>query len=253
MYERNFLYISSDQQTKMGTTKVLLGGAGLGSVIAEAALRLGFKRLVLIDGDSVEKSNLNRQNYTIEDIGVSKVEALRKRLLQIDPEAKIDCHHVFLNQENLHHYIKDCDIAINAIDFTSEAPFLFDKICQQEGIPVLHPYNFGWAGCVYVMTPQSRQLYELSEQFQSFEFVIANHTIQYLEQNTSLELDWLYDFISQYQHYKHLSPSQLAVGSWLVGGMVANLLFCLTNGIEVKTFPEPYFLSSRGDKNHAAG
>ena len=89
MYRRNYLYINSGNQEKIKNYRVLIGGCGLGSVIAECALRLGFENICIIDGDKVELSNLNRQNYTYNDIGKFKVDALKARLLQINSHAKI--------------------------------------------------------------------------------------------------------------------------------------------------------------------
>ncbi len=63
----------------------IFGGAGIGSIIAECALRMGFETITIIDGDKVEKSNLNRQNYRLEDVGNYKAESLAKRLLSINP------------------------------------------------------------------------------------------------------------------------------------------------------------------------
>lgn len=62
MYRRNFLYISEANQKRIKNFRIFIGGCGLGSVIAECALRLGFENLTVIDGDKVELSNLNRQN-----------------------------------------------------------------------------------------------------------------------------------------------------------------------------------------------
>ena len=69
MYSRNRIYIKPDEQEKIKHFRVLLGGAGIGSIIAECALRMGFETITIIDGDKVEKSNLNRQNYRLEDVG----------------------------------------------------------------------------------------------------------------------------------------------------------------------------------------
>ena len=62
-YSRNRIYISDEEQEKIRNVRILLGGAGIGSVIAECALRMGFEDIVIVDGDKVELSNLNRQNY----------------------------------------------------------------------------------------------------------------------------------------------------------------------------------------------
>ena len=58
-YERNRIYVSEIEQQQIKDFRILLGGAGLGSNIAETALRLGFECITIVDGDRVEESNLN--------------------------------------------------------------------------------------------------------------------------------------------------------------------------------------------------
>ncbi|TGX79503.1 hypothetical protein E5358_14850 [Palleniella muris] len=67
-YSRNRIYVNAEEQKKVRNTRILLGGAGIGSIIAECALRFGFENITIVDGDKVELSNLNRQNYTEGDI-----------------------------------------------------------------------------------------------------------------------------------------------------------------------------------------
>ena len=80
-YSRNRIYVSDKEQLRIKDFKIVLGGAGIGSIIAECLLRFGFDTLTIVDGDIVEESNLNRQNYTYNDIGVSKVKALKKIMM----------------------------------------------------------------------------------------------------------------------------------------------------------------------------
>ena len=75
MRERNYPYILKEEQAVLMRTTVALAGLGIGSVIAETLVRMGVGRLILVDGDTVELSNLNRQNYTRAQIGSTKVEA----------------------------------------------------------------------------------------------------------------------------------------------------------------------------------
>lgn len=82
-YARNRIYISDKDQAKIKDFRVLLAGAGIGTNIAETLLRIGFETITLVDGGVVEESNLNRQNYTGEDVGKLKVEALKKRLMRL--------------------------------------------------------------------------------------------------------------------------------------------------------------------------
>ena len=69
---------------------ILFGVGGVGSWCAEALVRTGLKHLTIVDGDVVQESNVNRQlPATRETIGQPKVEALKARLLTINPEAEI--------------------------------------------------------------------------------------------------------------------------------------------------------------------
>jgi len=243
MYRRNFLYISKSNQEKIKNFKILIGGCGLGSVIAECALRLGFETLTVIDGDKVELSNLNRQNYTQNNIGRFKVEALKERLLAINPSAIITATPNFLTEGNIvEHINENYDLAINTIDFTSDMPFLFDDICCDANIPVLHPLNLGWGASVIVINQKSRKLRELHQSFEGFELHMAQHIQKELEQN-KLAPDYLKKIIEKYSEVKNdvESPPQLSVGSFLVASMCARLMYNFCVGKDVNTFPEVYF------------
>ena len=117
-YSRNRLYITGEEQDKIKTTPILLAGSGIGSNIAECALRFGFEDITVVDGDVVELSNLNRQNYTEENISENKAEALCNRLKAINPAADIKFHSEFITPENIDEIVDNCQIAINALDFT---------------------------------------------------------------------------------------------------------------------------------------
>ena len=54
-YDRNRLYITEEEQQKIRDTKIVFGGAGIGSVIAECALRFGIENITFVDGDKVEE------------------------------------------------------------------------------------------------------------------------------------------------------------------------------------------------------
>ena len=84
-YSRNRLYVTEEEQNQIKDIPILLAGSGIGSNIAECALRFGFENITIIDGDVVENSNLNRQNYTFYDISEYKAETLYNRLKSINP------------------------------------------------------------------------------------------------------------------------------------------------------------------------
>jgi len=242
-YDRNRLYITDEKQKKIKEVKILFGGAGIGSIIAECALRLGFERMTIVDGDKVEESNLNRQNYTNADVGKYKAEALCKRLLKINPKAEISCRKEFINKDNVHDIIEGHDIAINALDFQSDIPFVFDRICSEKGITVLHPYNFGWAGFLTIVKPDGYQLKELSEDYQGFELKVAEFVARY-NSFWNIEKEWLRDIINKYKMEKEiLPPPQLSVASWLAAGLCVNAMFDIAIGKKVLYFPKFYLTS----------
>ena len=78
---------------------------------------------------------------------------MAERLQSINPDAQIDFHTEFLTPNNIEEMLNEHDVAINALDFKDKTPFVFDEICKERKIPVLHPYNFGWAGFVYGCRP----------------------------------------------------------------------------------------------------
>ena len=245
MYRRNYLYISEKDQRKLADCRLFIGGCGLGSVIAECALRLGFENICIADGDKIELSNLNRQNYTHNDIGKFKAEALHSRLIKINPYAKIKAISEFLTKDNITDYLKfGFDIAINTIDFTSDIPFLFDELCRINNIPVLHPLNLGWGASVIVIDQQSRRLSELQTEYEGFELVMARHIIDQLEQENQVP-DYLTDVVTQYSSVMRpgISPPQLSAGSWLVASMCTTIMHRLYLKKNIKVFPEIYFES----------
>lgn len=240
---RNRLYISPEEQALIKKTPILLGGAGIGSAIAECLLRLGFETLTIIDGDVVELSNLNRQNYTEHNIAQPKVEALKERLLAINSQAKITIHNCFLTPENVGDFISDHKIAINALDFTSDVPLIFDSICQQKNIPVLHPYNLGWGALVLVIS-DDEGLEVLKKPDEKFSEVnVVDYVLEYMRYWENPQ-KWLEEILDKYKkENKNLSPPQLPIASWLVAGICTHIAFDIATNAPVKTFPEFYLTS----------
>jgi len=245
-YDRNRIYVSTDEQKVLRNYKLFLAGCGIGSVIAECALRMGFENIVLADGDIVEITNINRQNYSSSDIGRKKVDALKSRLLNINPEANISIYANFLKIEtDIDNLIKDCHVAINALDFQSKTPFLFDKCCRKKNIPVIHPYNIGWATLIYIIEPDGPDLSIVSSDNNAFEIRIVRYL---LEKSSDPSNGWIDKFLDDYENEKEkMSAPQLSIASWLAAGLCVDLLYRLATNRKVKGFPEYYLTSVRSD------
>ena len=127
--------IGADALARVKQKKVLLCGCGgVGSFVAEALCRSGLGHITLLDYDLVEPSNLNRQLMsTKENIGMIKVEALKRRLEEVS-DTVVDTIRIFID-ENFE-LDKDYDYVIDCID-TLTAKFTLVKKCHEKGIPVL--------------------------------------------------------------------------------------------------------------------
>ena len=94
----------------------IAGAGGLGSNIAVSLARAGIGKLIVADFDKIEPSNLNRQHYFLDQIGMPKVIALLENLNKISPFTKYQVHEIKLNEENIPFLYKDVDIMVEAFD-----------------------------------------------------------------------------------------------------------------------------------------
>ncbi|WP_425447192.1 sulfur carrier protein ThiS adenylyltransferase ThiF [Dethiothermospora halolimnae] len=92
------------------------GLGGLGSNIAISLARLGVGKLLLVDFDVVEPSNLNRQQYYIEHIGMYKTDALKDQLNKINPFIEVETKNAYLDQSNIKSVFQKVDIVVEAFD-----------------------------------------------------------------------------------------------------------------------------------------
>ena len=95
MFSRSIALLGEKSMTLLQSKRVILFGiGGVGSWCAETLIRTGLIHLTIVDGDDVQPSNINRQlPATQTTLGMPKVEALKKRLLEINPAAKIEAVH----------------------------------------------------------------------------------------------------------------------------------------------------------------
>ncbi|KOF56749.1 thiamine biosynthesis protein ThiF [Clostridium sp. DMHC 10] len=94
----------------------IAGLGGLGSNAAVSLARVGVGKLLLVDFDVVEPSNLNRQQYFIKHIGMKKVEALKEVISWCNPFVEVDTLDTFINKNNAVDIFKNVDIIIEAFD-----------------------------------------------------------------------------------------------------------------------------------------
>ena len=136
--EENFLKLKS-------STVAIFGVGGVGSFTVEALARSGVGHLILIDKDNVDETNINRQIHALNStIGKSKVEIMRQRIFDINPNAKVDAIQKFyLPNENAEEFfICGCDYVVDAID-TITAKINLVVECQRRKIPIISSMGAG--------------------------------------------------------------------------------------------------------------
>lgn len=159
--DRNHHIIPEDLQKKIKETRLLFIGCGLGSQTAILAVRAGFENIILCDGDAVEESNLNRQEFFTEDIGVNKAEAVKKHLLEINPNCKISAINRFIESaDEAKELISQNDIIFNMSD-PKEIFYEINNMAQEQDKLVLYPLDLGYDSYVLAFDKSSPKVEEI--------------------------------------------------------------------------------------------
>ncbi len=113
------------------TSVAIAGLGGLGSNVAISLARLGIGKLLLIDFDIVEPSNLNRQQYFINHLGMKKTNAMKQLISKINPYVKIETKDVFINKSNVMEILKDVNIIVEAFDNPISKATLINTVLEK--------------------------------------------------------------------------------------------------------------------------
>jgi len=108
----------------------IAGVGGLGSSVAVALARVGVGRLMIADFDVVEPSNLNRQQYFIDQIGSYKVEALASNLRRINPYVTVEAYRELLGPENIPVIFSECSVVVEAFDRADMKAMLVNTVLE---------------------------------------------------------------------------------------------------------------------------
>lgn len=142
---RTSLILGKERLKKMQNSKVTVVGLGaVGSYVVEGLARAGVKHLRLVDFDTVEESNINRQLYALDStIGLPKAELAKKRVLDINPKIKVEAFEMFADDKT---YDKILDnkpnLVIDAIDSLTPKTQLLAKL-YEKAIPVISSMGAG--------------------------------------------------------------------------------------------------------------
>lgn len=137
LFNRAELLLGSDvMEAVVGTRAIVFGVGGVGSWCAECLVRSGVGKLTIVDFDRVCVTNINRQLMaTTKTVGQVKVEVLKNRLLEINPDAEITALQKIYDQETADEFdLNQYDYIIDAIDSLKDKALLILRACQTRAV-----------------------------------------------------------------------------------------------------------------------
>ena len=144
-FSRTELLLGKEALDKLAGSRVAVFGiGGVGGYVCEALVRSGIGEFDLIDDDKVCLTNLNRQIIaTRKTIGKYKVEVMRDRILEINPDAKVNVHKCFFLPENAEEFpFDEYDYIVDAVDTVTAKIALVMK-AQEMQIPIISSMGAG--------------------------------------------------------------------------------------------------------------
>jgi sulfur carrier protein ThiS adenylyltransferase len=146
------------QKKFLNSTVAICGLGGLGSNIAISLTRVGIGKLILIDFDKVDITNLNRQQYKMSQLGKYKTESCLENLRDISPYTETIIHTVKLTEENIPELLITADIICEAFDKADQKAMLVNTVL--ETFPDKYMLSgTGMAGFGSANTIQSRRVF----------------------------------------------------------------------------------------------
>ena len=138
-FSRTEMLLGEEAMEKLKKSKVAIFGiGGVGSYVVEGLARSGIGEFILVDKDEVSETNINRQIIaTTKTIGMDKVEVAKERILEINPEAKVEVFKEFYSKENSDKILNSSiSYVIDAIDTVTAKITLIEE-CKKLNISVI--------------------------------------------------------------------------------------------------------------------
>ena len=161
-YSRHILLaeVGVEGQERLMEGRVLVVGAGgLGSPVALYLAAAGVGVVGIVDNDTVDRSNLQRQiAHTTADIGQPKVESAARAMRAINPEVQVVTHHCFLDASNVRQLVRQYDFVIDGAD-NFPTKFLVNDACLLEGVPFSHGGILRFTGQTMTVLPGKSACY----------------------------------------------------------------------------------------------
>lgn len=155
-FQRNLGVFTPEEQARIKNAKVLIiGSGGIGGVVALALARSGLEHLVLMEHDTYQPSNMNRQITCYADtLGVNKAASVRDSILKINPEADVTVYERALQPDEIDEVMKLADVIMPAADDWALSIVMLGA-AKELGKPAVMAYPVGALGRTCTFLPDS--------------------------------------------------------------------------------------------------
>ncbi|MBQ2665739.1 HesA/MoeB/ThiF family protein [Methanobrevibacter sp.] len=162
MLTRQMPLVSRDEQEKFRNAAItVIGCGGIGGLAIEMLARMGVGKLVLVDEDSFDLSNLNRQTLSeYANIGGSKSEAAAEKVRKINPHVSVVSWDEHVDESNIDRLIEDSRIVIDALDNVLTRVIVSRK-AREYKIPFIHGAVHGTLGQITTFLPNTTSYEEM--------------------------------------------------------------------------------------------
>jgi molybdopterin/thiamine biosynthesis adenylyltransferase len=165
MVSRQMSIVSKSQQEKLKNSKItVIGCGGIGGAAIEMLARMGVGNLQIVDKDSFDVSNINRQLMSsFYSVGKSKTQVTEDTIQSINPFIKVESFEGELNESNVEKIVAGSDLVIDALD-NLVSRIILSRCARELEIPFIHGAIHGTMGQVTVFnneTPSYEELFKL--------------------------------------------------------------------------------------------
>lgn len=162
MITRQMPLVDKSEQEKFKNTKItVIGCGGIGGQTIEMLARMGVGKLVLVDEDVFDLSNLNRQTLaTTDDLNKPKSEVAKNKVESINPYVEVTSYNEHVNEENIDEIIGDSSIVVDALDNVLTRVIVARK-ARELKIPLIHGAIHGTLGQVTVFLSNTKSYEEM--------------------------------------------------------------------------------------------
>jgi molybdopterin/thiamine biosynthesis adenylyltransferase len=247
---RNRGYVSDEVQARIRATTLLVAGCGIGSSQAICAARMGFERFVLVDGDTVDAHNLNRQFYDFADVGRPKVQALRDAILRINPQAQVEAIHANLDANNTAAIVASCDMVFDTVDFLDLPAILtLHGTARALGKPVFTALSVGQGALLWyfpagngpsladVIAPDVNQAASggAAPSYADVFGLFIQRLVPYLDQEV---IEQVSKVLTLMKEGRPCPASQLAIGSFAIAALALSMILDMLAGHPIPASPQ---------------